>query len=122
MHGRSRKAASKPEASAAKAFKLRSVQSQFMSYHHRKMYSLLLFPINQSINQLLILFLVSSYTQEAIQLSAKLLKINPEAYTAWNYRKLAVEDNLSRIDDSDPSLVNSILNEELEVVSAWFNI
>ncbi|CAH8259904.1 unnamed protein product [Arabidopsis lyrata] len=94
MHGRPRKAASKPEASAAKALKLRSVQSQFMSNHHRKI-----------------------YTQEAIQLSAKLLAINPEAYTAWNYRKLAVEDNLSRIDDSDPSLVNSILNEELEVVA-----
>ncbi|XP_020886577.1 geranylgeranyl transferase type-2 subunit alpha 2 [Arabidopsis lyrata subsp. lyrata] len=91
---RPRNAASKPEASAAKAFKLRSIQSQFMSNHHRKI-----------------------YTQEAIQLSAKLLAINPEAYTAWNYRKLAVEDNLSRIDDSDPSLVNSILNEELEVVA-----
>ncbi|XP_010465127.1 PREDICTED: geranylgeranyl transferase type-2 subunit alpha 2-like [Camelina sativa] len=96
MHGRPRKAASKPaeEASKDDTLKLRSLQSQFMSNHHQKI-----------------------YTQEAIQLSAKLLENNPEAYTAWNYRKLAVEDNLSRIDDSDPSLVNSILNEELEVVA-----
>lgn len=61
-------------------------------------------------------FLVSSYTKEAIELSTKLLEINPEAYTAWNYRKLAVEDNLSRI-ESDPNLVKSILDEELSVVS-----
>lgn len=43
MHGRPRKA-SKPEeeaASAAKAVKLRSLQSQFMANHHDKMYNLL---------------------------------------------------------------------------------
>lgn len=42
MHGRPRKA-SKPEeeeASAAKAVMLRSLQSQFMSNHHGKMYNL----------------------------------------------------------------------------------
>ncbi|VVB17559.1 unnamed protein product [Arabis nemorensis] len=96
MHGCRRKQAPTPEeeaASAAKGLKVRSLQSQFISNHHQK-----------------------SYTQEAIQLSVKLLEINLEAYTAWNYRKLAVEDNLSRIDDSDPSLVNSILEEELEFV------
>ncbi|XP_010439023.1 PREDICTED: geranylgeranyl transferase type-2 subunit alpha 1-like [Camelina sativa] len=94
MHGRPRKA-SKPEdeaASAAKAVKLRSLQSQFMTYHHEKI-----------------------YTKEAIELSTKLLEINPEAYTAWNYRKLAVEDSLSRI-ESDPNSVKSILDEELRVV------
>lgn len=124
MHGLKRKQPPTPEqeaASAARGLKLRSLQSQFMSNHHQKMYSLLLlFPFSRSINQSIICwssFLVSSYTQEAIQLSAKLLVINPEAYTAWNYRKLAVLDNLSRIDDSDPILVNSILEEELEFVS-----
>ena len=61
-------------------------------------------------------FLVSSYTKEAVDLSTKLLEINPEAYTAWNYRKLAVEDKLSRI-ESDPDLVKTILDEELRVVS-----
>ncbi|XP_010475361.1 PREDICTED: geranylgeranyl transferase type-2 subunit alpha 2-like [Camelina sativa] len=93
MHGRKRNAASKPEedaASAAEALELRLLQSQFMSNHHQKI-----------------------YTKEAIQLSAKLQEINPEAYTAWNYRKLAVEYNL---DSADPSLVNSILDKELEVV------
>ncbi|EOA30025.1 hypothetical protein CARUB_v10013127mg [Capsella rubella] len=96
MHGRPRNAASKPgeeATSAAKAFRLRSLQPQFMSNHHQKI-----------------------YTQEAVQISEELLKINPEAYTAWNYRKLAVEDKLSRSDDSDPSLVNLILSEELRVV------
>lgn len=61
-------------------------------------------------------FLFCSYTKEAIELSTKLLEINPEAYTAWNYRKLAVEDTLSRI-ESDSNLVNSIFDEELRVVS-----
>lgn len=44
MHGRPRNA-SKPEeeaASAAKAVQLRSLQSQFMTNHHDKMYNLLL--------------------------------------------------------------------------------
>ncbi|KAJ4913073.1 RAB geranylgeranyl transferase alpha subunit 1 [Raphanus sativus] len=96
MHGRPRKVY-KPEeeaASAAKAAKLRALQSQFMSYHHNKI-----------------------YTKEAVDLSTKLLEINPEAYTAWNYRKLAVEDKLSRI-ESDPDLVKTILDEELSVVES----
>jgi geranylgeranyl transferase type-2 subunit alpha len=95
MHGRPRNA-SKPEeeaASAAKAVQLRSLQSQFMTNHHDKI-----------------------YTNEAIELSTKLLEINPEAYTAWNYRKLAVEDRLARI-EPDPNLVSAILDEELRVVS-----
>ncbi|KAG7544182.1 Protein prenyltransferase alpha subunit [Arabidopsis thaliana x Arabidopsis arenosa] len=91
MHGRGRNEASKPEETAAKALELRSLQSQFMSNHHQKI-----------------------YTQEAIQLSAKLLGINPDAYTAWNYRKLALVSRIN--DDSDPSLVNSIIDEELGVV------
>ncbi|WZZ76027.1 hypothetical protein YC2023_087397 [Brassica napus] len=89
MHGRPRKAY-KPEeeaASAAKAVKLRSLQNQFI------------------------------YTKEAIDLSTKLLEINPEAYTAWNYRKLAVEDTLSR-EESNQDLVKSVLDEELKVVES----
>jgi geranylgeranyl transferase type-2 subunit alpha len=96
MHGRPRNA-SKPEeeaASAAKAVQLRSLQSQFMTNHHDKI-----------------------YTNEAIELSTKLLEINPEAYTAWNYRKLAVEDRLARI-EPDPNLVSAILDEELRVVES----
>ncbi|CAN7081628.1 unnamed protein product [Brassica oleracea var. botrytis] len=96
MHGRPRKAY-KPEeeaASASKAVKLRSLQNQFMSNHHHKIYS-----------------------KEAIDLSTKLLEINPEAYTAWNYRKLAVEDTLSR-EESNQDLVKSVLDEELKVVES----
>lgn len=57
-----------------------------------------------------------SYSKEALEVNAKLLEINPEYYTAWNYRKLAVEHRLTR-SESDPDSVNSILNEELKVVS-----
>ncbi|KAK6277735.1 hypothetical protein POUND7_018058 [Theobroma cacao] len=96
MHGRPRKAP-KPEdeaASAAKAAKLRSLQSQFFSFHHSKI-----------------------YTKEAVELSAKLLEINPESYTAWNYRKLAVEHHLSQ-PESNPDSVKSILDDELRVVES----
>ncbi|AED94733.1 geranylgeranyl transferase alpha subunit-like protein [Arabidopsis thaliana] len=91
MHGRKREEDPNPEETAAKALELRSLQSQFMSNHHQKI-----------------------YTKEAIQLSAKLLITNPEFYTAWNYPKLAFESRLD--EDSDPSLVNSIIDEELGVV------
>ncbi|KAJ8747985.1 hypothetical protein K2173_013123 [Erythroxylum novogranatense] len=94
MHGRPRKPF-KPEdeaASVAKAQKLRALQSQFLSNHIHK-----------------------NYTQEAVELSAALLEINPESYTAWNYRKLAVEYNLTH-SASDPDLVKSIFDEELRLV------
>ncbi|XVF56462.1 hypothetical protein PTKIN_Ptkin06aG0122600 [Pterospermum kingtungense] len=96
MHGRPRKAP-KPEdeaASAAKAQKLRALQTQFFSYHHNKI-----------------------YTKEAVELSAKLLDINPESYTAWNYRKLAVEHCLSQ-PDSDADSAKFILDHELRVVES----
>ncbi|KAL4312342.1 hypothetical protein GQ457_01G046990 [Hibiscus cannabinus] len=94
MHGRPRKA-SKPEdeaASITKAQKLRTLQTQFFSFHHSKI-----------------------YTKEAVELSAKLLEINPESYTAWNYRKLAVEHYLSQ-PDCNPEYVKSLLDDELRVV------
>ncbi|XP_030542651.1 geranylgeranyl transferase type-2 subunit alpha 1 isoform X2 [Rhodamnia argentea] len=94
MHGRPR-TAPKPEdaaASAAKAQKLRALQSQFLSYHHDRI-----------------------YTKEALDTSAKLLEINPEYYTAWNYRKLAVEHNVKE-SESSPESVKSIFDEELKVV------
>jgi energy-coupling factor transporter transmembrane protein EcfT len=58
-----------------------------------------------------------SYTKEALDLSAKLLEINPECYTAWNYRKLAVQHNLSQ---SDSDSVTSLFDQELKLVRFLF--
>ena len=42
--------------------------------------------------------------------------MNPDLYTAWNYRKLAVEHYLKE-SSSDIVSIEAILNEELRVVS-----
>ena len=55
----------------------------------------------------------SRYTKEALEVSAKLLEVNPEVYTAWNYRKLAVQSVLESI--SDPEEIKSVVDEELEL-------
>ncbi|XP_027354920.1 geranylgeranyl transferase type-2 subunit alpha 1 [Abrus precatorius] len=90
MHGRPRKALKEEDAAAAsaKAEKLRSVQLQFLANHHNRIYS-----------------------KEALDVSAKLLEVNPECYTAWNYRKLAVQHLLSD-SDSDPY---SLFDNELKL-------
>lgn len=65
-----------------------------------------------------LLYIFSSiyrYTKEALEVSAKLAEMNPEYYTIWNYRKLAVEHLLK--DQSDSEYIKSILDEELLVVS-----
>lgn len=48
------------------------------------------------------------------------MELNPEYYTAWNYRKLAVEHYLSGESDgkTDEQSIKSILDEELRVVSS----
>ncbi|PRQ21176.1 putative protein geranylgeranyltransferase type II [Rosa chinensis] len=98
MHGLPRRAP-KPEeeeALAAKAKDLRALQSQLLSNHHSKV-----------------------YTKEALDVSAKLLEKNPECYTAWNYRKLAVQHNLLAVQsdsDSDSGAIKAILDLELKVV------
>ena len=51
------------------------------------------------------------YTKEALQLNANLLEINPEIYTAWNYRKLAVKQILES--KSDSTVIKHIIDEEL---------
>ncbi|KAI3449765.1 hypothetical protein Pfo_006430 [Paulownia fortunei] len=97
MHGRPRKATTQEEeeASSLKAAKLRDLQSQVLNFHHNKI-----------------------YTEEAIEISAKLLESNPEHYTGWNYRKLAVQYRLDHQSDSgvDSESIQSILDEELRVV------
>ncbi|MCL7043359.1 hypothetical protein MKW94_012732 [Papaver nudicaule] len=94
MHGQPRKPL-KPEDAATieKAANLRILQSQLLHNHHNKI-----------------------YTQEALDLSTKLVETNPEVYTAWNYRKLAVEHNITSGIDQDA--VRTILDEELRVVES----
>ncbi|KAL5988455.1 hypothetical protein ACLOJK_036219 [Asimina triloba] len=120
MHGRPRKPL-KPEdeeASRAKAANLRTLQNQLLHIHHNKMYfsttlcidcrnSLSGFPVVDSCSP-------CSYDKDALEISAKLLEINPEIYTAWNYRKLAVEHNLRSETDADS--MKAVLDEELRVV------
>ncbi|XP_020271364.1 geranylgeranyl transferase type-2 subunit alpha 1 [Asparagus officinalis] len=78
-------------ASAAKAAKLRDLQSQLLHNHQNKL-----------------------YTKEAVTVSAKLLEVNPEVYTAWNYRKLAFKHSLEGVGDAE--IVKSLVNEELKIV------
>ncbi|XP_054796184.1 geranylgeranyl transferase type-2 subunit alpha 1 isoform X2 [Prosopis cineraria] len=96
MHGRPRKALEPVDVAAltAKAEKLRLLQSQFLANHHNRVYS-----------------------KEALEISARLLEINPESYTAWNYRKLAVEHRVSQ-SESNPDTIKSIFDEELKVVES----
>ncbi|KAJ6805241.1 geranylgeranyl transferase type-2 subunit alpha 1 [Iris pallida] len=93
MHGRPRKppAAAESAASAAKSAKLRDLQSQLLHHHRNKL-----------------------YTKEALAASAKLLEMNPEVYTAWNYRKMAFEYHLGH--ESEPQPVDSLVDDELRTV------
>ncbi|KAL5066582.1 hypothetical protein RYX36_028319, partial [Vicia faba] len=83
---------------SAKAEKLCALQSQFFANHHDRMYV-----ADSFFSFVFLLFDLDKfgciYTQEALDLSVKLLEINPECYTARNYRKLVVQHhNLSRFD------------------------
>jgi len=94
MHGRPRKSSrdgGSQEKDMAKAAGLQSLQTQFFKNHHEKI-----------------------YTKEALQLNAKLLEINPEIYTAWNYRKLAIKQLLES--EPDNAVIKQSLDEELRVV------
>lgn len=97
MHGIPRKPPTQEEQhhSSLKAAKLRDLQSQLLHFHHNKI-----------------------YTKEAIEISAKLLESNPEHYTGWNYRKLAVQHLLDQQKENgvDSESVQSIFDEELGLV------
>ncbi|KAG9457139.1 hypothetical protein H6P81_001647 [Aristolochia fimbriata] len=94
MHGQPRKPL-KPETaeSIAKATELANIQSQLLFNHQNKIYD-----------------------KQALNISSRLLEINPEIYTAWNYRKLAVQSLLQSLTDSDS--IKPILDEELKVVES----
>ncbi|XXG55781.1 hypothetical protein AAC387_Pa03g3375 [Persea americana] len=92
MHGRPRNPPIHEEdaaASIADAASLRTLQSQFLHAHHNRIYD-----------------------KEALEISWKLLEMNPEVYSAWNYRKLAVENNLRSLSD-DPDSIKALLDREL---------
>lgn len=59
------------------------------------------------------------YTKEAIDISAKLLESNPEHYSGWNYRKLAVQYLLDHQPENGDD-TQSIFDEELRVVCFTF--
>ncbi|WOL17629.1 geranylgeranyl transferase type-2 subunit alpha 1 [Canna indica] len=93
MHGRPRKDPRPKDAAvaAAKAANLRDLQVQLLHNHQNRI-----------------------YTKEALAACSKLLEINPEVYTAWNYRKLALQHNLDGV--TDPDAVKSAVNDELRIV------
>lgn len=59
-------------------------------------------------------FVCSRYDENALAICAKLLEINPEMYTAWNYRKVAVNSLLGSL--TEEKSVKPVLDEELRVV------
>ncbi|KAI3891603.1 hypothetical protein MKW92_033745 [Papaver armeniacum] len=79
------------EDSFQKSTQLRTLQSQLLHNHHNKI-----------------------YTKQALDLSPKLLGINPEFNTAWNYRKLVVQHNL--LSQKNQDFIKSILDQELKIV------
>ncbi|GLJ43606.1 hypothetical protein SUGI_0907570 [Cryptomeria japonica] len=91
MHGRPRKSSGDGEKDVAEAARLQSLQTQFFKNHHDKIYS-----------------------KEALEISASLAEINPEIYTVWNYRKMAVKFLLESEGDGDA--IREILNGELRLV------
>ncbi|RWW51830.1 hypothetical protein BHE74_00041784 [Ensete ventricosum] len=95
MHGRPRKDP-RPKDAAAKAAHLRDLQAQLLQNHRNRTRR--------------------RYTKEALASCSKLLEINPEVYTPWNYRKLALQHNLDGV--TDPDAVKSAIEDELRVVSS----
>ncbi|KAL9229218.1 hypothetical protein vseg_004706 [Gypsophila vaccaria] len=107
MHGRPRKPisteAEDDAASASKAAQLRTLQSKFLHFHHSH-----------------------TYDEEALEVSAQLLEMNPEYYSAWNFRKLALLHLLS-LPHSDPAslfhrelrLAESALRQNFKSYGAW---
>jgi hypothetical protein len=60
-----------------------------------------------------------SYTKEALMQNARLLELNPEFYTAWNFRKRAVQHLL--LSETDEEAHKRIVKEELDLVFIHFH-
>ncbi|KAL3678741.1 hypothetical protein R1sor_021697 [Riccia sorocarpa] len=94
MHGRKRfPVGQTPDKSKdqAKREKLKKLLSETLQNHHDR-----------------------CYTKEALQKNAQLLELNPEFYTGWNYRKLAVR-HLFDV-ETDETVRKTILDQELQLV------
>ncbi|KAJ7280516.1 hypothetical protein O6H91_Y370700 [Diphasiastrum complanatum] len=95
MHGRPRKrgggdgGASEQKEKAKIAF-LEPLQAQVLQNHHN-----------------------CCYTKEALQKNARLLELNPEVNTAWNYRKLALRHLIAS--EQDVEVHKALAREELRV-------
>ncbi|PWA59141.1 RAB geranylgeranyl transferase alpha subunit 1 [Artemisia annua] len=98
MHGRPRKPSTPVDenASSLKANKIKSLQSQFLHYHHNKI-----------------------YTEEALKINEKLIEANPEFMTAWNYRKLAFQDKVQALIDEELRVVENALRKNFKSYGAW---
>ncbi|XP_057816451.2 geranylgeranyl transferase type-2 subunit alpha 1 isoform X3 [Cryptomeria japonica] len=59
------------------------------------------------------------YSKEALEISASLVEINPEIYTVWNYRKMAVKNMLES--EADGVAIREILNGELRLFAGICN-
>ncbi|KAJ7518296.1 hypothetical protein O6H91_21G062500 [Diphasiastrum complanatum] len=96
MHGRPRKrgggdgGASEQKEKAKIAF-LEPLQAQVLQNHHN-----------------------CCYTKEALQKNARLLELNPEVNTAWNYRKLALRHLIAS--EQDVEVHKALAREELRVI------
>ncbi|XP_024515674.1 geranylgeranyl transferase type-2 subunit alpha 1 [Selaginella moellendorffii] len=53
------------------------------------------------------------YTKEALEENARLVELNPEVYTAWNFRKLALKSLLDAEPDEDSR--KDLVKQELKV-------
>ncbi|GAB2249325.1 hypothetical protein Droror1_Dr00012684 [Drosera rotundifolia] len=100
MHGRPRNPAKREDeaAAVARASELRDLQSRFLHNHHHNIYD-----------------------EEAMEVSARLLEMNPEYYTVWNYRKMAVERYMDGA-GGDCDGVEGVLKRELHVAQAALTV
>ncbi|TFK54826.1 rab-protein geranylgeranyltransferase [Heliocybe sulcata] len=58
----------------------------------------------------------SDWSKEAFDATTKLLQINPEFYTVWNYRRNVMLNGLFM--NSTPDIINDILSEDLSMTTA----